>query len=108
MNATYVWAVVLGMAGVNIVLRGVPIAVLSRLRLPEPAERWLGFVPVAVMASLVTGEVLRPGDRWLAPLGNPYLFAALPTALVYWRTRSLMVATLAGIALFLAFRALLG
>lgn len=108
MTAAYVWTTVLAMAVVTYLLRALPITVLSRLRIPRPVERWLSFVPVSVMAALVASEVFRPDGRWLEPGHNPYLLAALPTGLVYYWTRSLLGATLAGVACFLAFRALLG
>ena len=67
-----------------------PITVLSRLRIPRPLERWLSFVPVSVMAALVAGEVAASRtDTGCRRSQNPYLFAALPTALVYYKTRSL-------------------
>ncbi len=108
MSASLVWGVVIGMTVVNICFRLVPIAAMSRLSLPKPLERWLSYVPACVMASIVVMEVLRPGGRWLAPLQNPYLLAAIPTAVVYRTTRSFLGATLAGVAAFLAFRYLLG
>lgn len=108
MTSTYVWVTILAMAATTYAMRAVPITVLSRLRIPRPLERWLSFVPVSVMAALVASEVVRPEGRWLPPLHNPYLLAAVPTALVYHRTKSLLGATLAGIACFLAFRGLLG
>jgi branched-subunit amino acid transport protein len=108
MSGVYVWAVILGLAVTTFLLRAIPIALLSRLRLPRSLERWLSFVPVSVMSALVVGEVMRPGGVWLPPLHNPYLLASLPTALVYHRTRSLLGATVAGILAFLAMRALLG
>ncbi len=108
MSTGYVWAVIAGMAITNYVLRFTPIALLSRLRLPRPVERWLSFVPVSVMSALVVGEVLRPDGAWLPPLSNPYLFAALPTALVYYRWRSFLGTTIAGIVFFLVFRSILG
>ena len=52
--------------------------------------------------------MLRPNGAWLPPAANPYLFAAVPTAYVFHKTRSFLGATLAGIALFVVFRALLG
>lgn len=108
MKPVYVWTVIATMAAATYALRVLPIALLSRVAMPKPLERWLSFVPVAVMAALVAGEVFRPDGRWL-PLGhNPYLLAAVPTGLVYRFTRSLLGATLAGVACFLAFRALLG
>lgn len=103
-----VWAVIAGMAVTNLVLRLAPIAVLSRVRIPRAVERWLSYIPVSVMAALVATEVLRPGGAWPAPWANPYLLAAVPTAFVYRRTRSLFGATVVGVVAFLAFRYLLG
>jgi branched-subunit amino acid transport protein len=103
-----IWAVIGGMSLTNLVLRLAPIAVLSRVRIPRPVERWLAYVPVSVMAALVATEVLRPGGVWLSPWRNAYLVAALPTAFVYHRTRSLFGATVVGVVSFLAMRYLLG
>lgn len=108
MTSTYIWAGIALMAGITFALRALPITVLSRVRIPEPVERWLSFVPVSVMAALVAGEVFRPDGHWLPLSSNPYLLAAVPTGVVYYWTRSLLGATLAGILAFLAFRALLG
>jgi branched-subunit amino acid transport protein len=108
MTDTYIWTVVVGMGVLNYALRLVPFAVLSRMKLPDWATRFLSFVPVAVMSALVVGEVVRPGGAWLTPWHNPYLWAAVGTALVYWRWRSFLGATLAGIAMFIALRWLLG
>jgi branched-subunit amino acid transport protein len=103
-----IWAVIGGMAVTNFVLRLTPIAVLSRLRIPRPVERWLSYVPVSVMAAIVATEVVRPGGVWLTPWSNAYLLAAVPTAFVYHRTRSLFGATVVGVLAFLALRYLLG
>jgi branched-subunit amino acid transport protein len=108
MSATAIWAVIAGMAIANFALRFPPIAVLSRIELPGWLRRWLSYIPVSVMATLVVSEVARPDGRWLPPLENPYLWAALLTGGVYWRSRSFLGATLAGVVFFLVFRALLG
>ncbi|MFA5843315.1 MAG: AzlD domain-containing protein [Coriobacteriia bacterium] len=108
MSASYVWAVVASMAVANYTVRFLPIALVSRLRLPKPLERWLSYVPVSVMAALVAVAVLRPEGRLVLGLDNPRLLAALPTAFVFHRTRSFLGATLVGVAAFLALRALLG
>jgi branched-subunit amino acid transport protein len=106
--STLAWGLVIGMAVTNIVLRGAPLALLSRLELPPTVQRWLGYVPVSVMAAIVATEVLKPGGQLLDPLHNPYLMAAVPTALVYRFTRSFLGATAAGMLSFLALRYLLG
>jgi branched-subunit amino acid transport protein len=108
MSSAYIWGVIAAMGLVNFALRFPPLAVLSKLSLPEWLRRWLSFVPVSVMATLVVGEVARPGGQWLNPLTNPYVWAAMLTGVVYWRSRSFLGATLAGIVSFLVFRAALG
>ena len=105
---SYIWAAIAGMAVATFALRATPILLLSRLEMPKALERWLSFVPVSVMAALVAGEVIRPNGAWLPLLHNPYLLAVFPTALVYYKTRSLLGATVLGVLAFLALRALLG
>lgn len=108
MKSEYVWAVIIGMAIANYAVRFMPMALLSRIELPKPLLRFLSFIPVTVMSALTVGEILRPDGRWLAPLSNPYLFAAIPTAFVYYKWRSFLGTTVAGILFFLVFRTLVG
>ncbi|MDZ4178637.1 MAG: AzlD domain-containing protein [Coriobacteriia bacterium] len=107
-DAGFIWAVVIGMALANYLTRFPPIAIVSRMELPGPVMRWLSFIPVSVMGALVALEVFRPGGSFTDPVSSPYVWAALPTALVYWRTRSFLGSTVAGMVLFVALRALLG
>jgi len=108
MTTEQIWMVIALMAVANFVVRFSPIAILSRLELPEPLGRWLGLVPAAVMGALVAGEILRPSGEYLLTLRNPYLLAAIPTALVYHRTRSFLGTTVVGMLIFVGIRALLG
>lgn len=108
MSEASIWAVVGGMALANFMVRFPALAVLSRITLPEWLKRWLSFIPVSVMATLVVGSVARPDGVWLAPQANPYLWASIATGVVYWRWRSFLGATVAGIVFFLALRAALG
>jgi len=108
MEPTIVWSLIAGMALTNIIVRATPVAVMSRFELPEALRRWLSYVPVSVMSAMVALEVFKPSDQWRVTLANPYLLAAIPTALVYRFTRSFLGATIAGIGAFLAFRYLLG
>ena len=108
MSDTLIWTVIAGMAVANFTLRFVPIAIVSRLELPDWLMRWLSFVPASVMGSLVALEVFRPGGAWVNPITSPYALAAIPTALVYRWTKSFLGATVAGMVAFVALRALLG
>jgi branched-subunit amino acid transport protein len=102
-----IWAVIVGMAFANFLVRFLPIAVVSRMNLPAPVMRWLSFVPVSVMGALVAGEVLRPGGTWTNPLTSPSVYAAVVTGLVFRSTRSFLGATVAGMASFVALQRLL-
>jgi branched-subunit amino acid transport protein len=108
MDPTLVWSLIAGMALTNIIVRATPIAIMSRFELPDAVRRWLSYVPVSVMSAMVALEVLKPGDQWRMTLANPYLLAAVPTALVYRFTRSFLGAAVLGILAFLAFRYWLG
>ncbi len=100
MSDTYVWAVIIGMGIANFTVRFMPIAVVSRLQLPAPVMRWLSFIPISVMGALVASEVFLPDGEPMPLLSNPYLLAAIPTALVYKRTRSFLGSVVVGIAVF--------
>lgn len=108
MSSAAIWAIALGMGVVNFTLRFTPIAVFARARIPQPVMRWLSFVPIAVMGSLVALEVLRPGGEWRAPLTSPYLWAAALTALTFKLTRSFLGATVVGMGSFVLIRWVLG
>ena len=97
-----IWAVIVGMAVANFAMRFVPIALVSRMNLPAPVMRWLSFVPISVMGSLVAVQVLHPATTWSNPLTGPSIYAAAITALVFRSTRSFLGATLAGMASFVA------
>jgi branched-subunit amino acid transport protein len=108
MSAGAIWAVIAGMAVANFAIRFPSLAILSRTELPEWLRRWLSYIPVSAMATLVVGGIARPEGDWLPPLENPYMWASLVTGVVYWRSRSFLGATAVGIVAFLALRAVLG
>ena len=71
----------------------------SRLALSERTEAWLGYIPGAILVSLVAPTVLTGG---LAET-----LAAVAVILVALRTGSLPVAMVAGVGAVLVLRALL-
>lgn len=105
LSPAFIWSVIVGMALLNFLVRFPPIAIVSRIDLPRPVMRWLSFIPISVMGSLVALEVFRPGAAFANPLTSPHVWAAIPTAIVYWRTRSFVGATLTGMVLFVLLRA---
>lgn len=93
----------LAMALVTFLPRYLPMAVLTRLRLPRRLERWLSFLPTAILAALAAQSLAVEGHR--LRLRPDLILAAFPAALVAWRTRNLFWTVLAGIAAMALLRA---
>jgi len=78
------------------------IALLGR-ELPPLVQRWLRYVPAAVLAALIAPAALMPDGRlqWGAQVP-----AAAVGVLVAWRTRNVLATIVAGMAAFWLLRAL--
>jgi branched-subunit amino acid transport protein len=92
-----VLAIILGAALVTVVPRVLPLVLLSRMNIPDRAVRWLGHVPVAVLAALLAQSVLLADGQLDLSLSNLSLIAIIPTLLVALRTRSLVGTVLTGV-----------
>ncbi len=97
---TSITALILVIAAGTFLFRLLPLAVLSRLRLPAWAQDWLALVPGAVLAASLAQALLVQSGEIAWTWRNPALLAALPTALVAWRTRNMIWTMLTGMASF--------
>ncbi|MCG0238534.1 MAG: AzlD domain-containing protein [Firmicutes bacterium] len=97
-----------GMALVTALPRILPLVLLSRFTLPRWLMRWLAYIPVAVLASLLARELVIPEGRLLGLANNLGLWATVPTLAVALLTRNLMATVLTGIAAMALLRALVG
>jgi branched chain amino acid efflux pump len=105
---TSIMVVILGAALVTVLPRVLPLVLLSRINIPDRAARWLGHVPVAVLAALLTQSVLLASGRPDLSPRNLSLIAIIPTMVVALRTRSLVGTVLTGVAAMALLRLLLG
>jgi branched-subunit amino acid transport protein len=103
-----VLATILGSALVTLVPRVLPLALLSRFTLPDWLARWLGYVPIAVLAALLAQSVARPDGHFALPPSNLAVLAVLPALLVACRTRSLLGTVVTGVVAMALLRALAG
>lgn len=88
------------MSLVTFVPRVLPILALSRRKLPAPVERWLSYVPVAVLAALLAPALFAPeGTLNLALNVNPAFWVSIPVFLVAFLTRNLFITVLGGMVL---------
>ena len=90
------WLVIFLMALATYLLRYLPIAVLSQVRLPGWLSRWLELAPVTILAAMLAPTLFMPDGRLDISLTNASLWAAIPTGLVAWRTRSIVPTIVVG------------
>jgi len=98
MNST--WIMIIGMALVTLMPRIIPILLLSGRKMPKAAARWLALIAPAILSALLMPELLLDRSEATPSLSfyNLYLFAAFPTFIVAWKTKSLFGAVVTGLA----------
>jgi branched-subunit amino acid transport protein len=90
-----VLAIIMASAAVTVLPRIIPLALLSRVELPEWSLRFLRHIPVAVMAALLAQALFVKNG---APAWQPIMvIPALPVWFVAIRTRSLLLTVVAGV-----------
>ena len=102
-----------GMGVVTYLPRLLPLLLLTRngragSGLSPWVEDWLRHVPAAVLAAMLLPSLLCAEGQLNLHFDNLYLWAAIPTLLIAWRTRSLFGAVIAGMAIVALGRLLLG
>jgi branched-subunit amino acid transport protein len=83
-----IWMMTIGIGIATFAIRFAPIALLSRLELPEWLKRALRYVPPAVMTAIITSSLFFVGGAPTIAIDSPRLSAAAFAALVAWRTRN--------------------
>ena len=97
-----------GMLVVTYIPRMLPVVALASRNMPPVLIRWLGFIPTAVLSALLVPDlVLSKGSLHAGP-DNLFLWAALPTLLVAWKTRSFFGTIFTGMVLVAAARWMMG
>lgn len=89
--------IILGTSLVTLIPRLLPFAALRSVTLPSWADRFLRFVPPAVLGALLARELFLVGGKFALPPGNLAPLAILPAlAVALWR-KSLIGTVLAGV-----------
>lgn len=101
---------VAGMAAVTFAIRYPVLVLVGRIPLPEAVFRALRYVPPAVLTAIIVPAVLMPNPEGTIELSltNAYLVAGIVSALVAWRTKSLLLTIIIGMAVMLIWQALIG
>lgn len=96
MSELALWGIILGGMLVTYAQRLSFIALVPSEWLPSTMRRGLRFVPPAVLAALITPEILSPDGSIDLSMHNPRLLAGGIAALVAWRTRNAWLTIAAG------------
>lgn len=94
-------------AGITALMRTVPLILLSRFRMAPVVQNWLGFIPSAIMAAIITSELVHKPLLLPSGLSMSLMAAALATVCGIV-TRSLFVTVIAGMVGILVLKYLLG
>lgn len=106
MDPFEVTLVIVGMALVTYGPRLFPLWTLAAKRLPAFLVTWLEYIPVAVLAAMLFSTIfVRDGQVSLSG-DNLFVWTAIPTCLVAWKTRSLFGTVVFGMLLIAGLRLL--
>jgi branched-subunit amino acid transport protein len=84
------------------------ILLLHRLNFPGWFLRALRFVPMAVLSAIILPQLTTRNSVFDISFRNPQLYAGALAILVAWRTKSVLLTILIGMAALLIIQALLG
>jgi len=90
----------LGMGAVTYLPRMLPLVALAHRKLPQGVVDWLGFIPVAILSSLVAPALFAESATRSFAFGKLELWVTLPTLLFAVRTRSLGGTVVVGMGLY--------
>jgi branched-subunit amino acid transport protein len=96
MDQTAIFLTILGMGAVTYLPRLLPVLLLSSKKLPPLVVAWLRFIPVAVLAAMLFPSLVVKDAHLDFSRSNLFLWAAIPTFLVAWKTRSLFGSVIVG------------
>lgn len=91
------WILLLvGMAAVTQVSRLLPVLVLGKKKLPMQFSQFVRFVPSAVLAAAIAPAILVHQGRLNVHVSNSFLLAAIPTLLVGYFSKNLLLSVAVG------------
>lgn len=96
--------IIISMAIVSYIPRALPLIAFNKVEFPPTLVKWLGFIPVAVLAALLTPDLLLFQGRFDLSMGKINLFAALPTLIIAVMTKSMIWALITGMGSYALFK----
>lgn len=89
----------IGAGVVTFIPRVLPLAVFSKIQIPDWGLKWLSYIPIAILAALLAQALfMHETMQW------DYVIAAIPAFLVAIYTRSLLGTVLTGVIVIILLR----
>ena len=98
MSAFTFWLAVAGAGAITFALRLSFIALMGRIKIPVLLSRALRFVPAAVFTAVVIPLLFYVDGAVEVSFGNERLLAGVAAVLIAWRTRSVLLTLVGGMA----------
>jgi len=98
MSTPTLWLTILGAGAVTFALRFSFVLLLGRVEIPSFLERALRYVPAAVLTAVVIPLLFYAEGALDLSLDNGRLVAGVVAALICWRTRSVPLTLIGGMA----------
>jgi branched-subunit amino acid transport protein len=97
-----------GMAAVTFITRFAFIVLFRKASFSERLSRWLRFIPIAILSTLIAPTILMPQGSLNLSFHNSYLLAGITSVGVAFKTKNIIATVAAGMAVILLLRACLG
>ena len=88
--------IILGGGLVTLLLRVIPLVFLNKKNLNDKVIKWLNQIPVAIISALLAQELLFINGK-VTLINNEKIYAAIPTILVAFLTKSLLGTVITGV-----------
>ncbi len=97
MTNNYFILLTLSLAAVMLLIRLLPVSLLSNLELPPFLKKWLSYIPPAILSALTLSELVVRSNKLDFSLSNTFLMASIPTFIIAYYTKSLFITLTSGI-----------
>lgn len=97
-----------GMLLVTYIPRVLPVWLFADKSLPPVVIAWLRYVPVAVLAAMLLPALVISDNQIDVSFDNLFFWAAIPTFVVAWKTKSLFASVIVGMLLVAGARFVMG
>lgn len=91
-----VWVYIISLIILAFVIRASFLVFANRFSLPTSLDRFLRYVPAAVLAALVTPGLFKHSGKLDYSFSNPQIYAGIIAILIAWKTRNVLITLIAG------------